>query len=228
VRAGSFISLSNDWVQEGEDEVVLIEEGTIRLAVPLRSREACPVTPDTLMRQFALSFTKSGRFIEFLAAVRSGHTYSVRCSPCCLVLMSDEDDDPYDFDGDTVFTDSSGGCPEDMIPLFPGLAEDPDGKHRCVSAPRIRFKVSREIFENGALFIDVGEGLGNEMIQVVDEAVTRYHSFDIVQSGAPARIRLLQNEKVLWEGMVIFRVKHSYTLRYDLSEKPAFSIKLDD
>jgi hypothetical protein len=227
-EARALIVLSNDWVEEGEEEVVFMEESTIRLAVPLRDKKTAQIFSGATMKRFALSFTSSGRFIEFLAGIRPGHTYGIRCSPCCFLIIEDKDDDPYEFPGDPIFTDSSGRCPEDLIPLFPGVAADPIDKHRCIPAPQIRFRIANEILRKGALTVDLGDGLGNERIQVMDEALSGYYPFDIVQSGTAITVRLVQNGLVLWEEMVVFRVKHAYTLEYHLSQKPSVSIILDD
>ena len=222
------ITLSNDWVEEGEDEVVLVERGAVRLTVPLRAEKSVHVKAHASMKHLALSFVESGRYIEFLAGVRPGHSYMISCSPCCLLLIEDEEDDPYEFPGETFFTDSAGRCPPGTIPIFPGLAEDPDGKHRCIPAPRIRFKIPGEVLEKGSVVVLLGKGLGNEQVQVTDEAISSYRPFDIVQSGTPITVSLLRNEQLIWEGMVVFRVKHSYSFEYNPSEKPPVSITLDD
>jgi hypothetical protein len=227
-EAVAVIEISNDWVEEGEDEVVLLEESTIRLAVSLREKKSTQISASATMERFALSFTESGRFIEFLAGIRPTHTYTIRCSPCCFFIIEDRDDDPYEFPGDAVFTDSSGKCPEDLIPLFPGLAADPDSKHRCIPAPRIRIRIEDENLRKGPLAVELGDGLGNERIQVMEEEISDYYPFDIMQSGTPITVRLVQNGLVLWEEMVVFRVKHAYTLEYDPSQKEPVSIILDD
>jgi hypothetical protein len=74
----------------------------------------------------------------------------------------------------------------------------------------------------------LGEEIGNEPIQLTDKTISSYYPFDIVQSGAPITLRLVQNGLVLREELVVFRVKHAYTLEYDPSQKEPVSIILDD
>lgn len=223
----AIITISNDWVEEGEDEIVFLEEGDARIAVPLRDERSIKVHANSVMKRFALSFTQSGRFIEFYAGLRPGHTYAIRCSPCCLLRIDDENDDPYEFHGAAVFTDEQGECPPGMIALYPGLAEDPEGKHRCVPAPRIRFRISGEVLQKGPVVAELGEAMGNEPIGIQKEE-TEYFSFDIARSGAPFSVMLFQNGQLLWEGMIIFRVKHSYSFEYNPSSNKPVSIYLDD
>ena len=221
------ITISNDWIEEGEDEVVVMEEGVIRIAVPLRDEKSIQVYAGRSMKRFALSFTESGRFVEFHAGIRAGHGYAIRCSPCCLLRIDDDDDDPYDFPGEIIFADESGNCPSGMIALYPGLAKDPEGAHRCLPAPRIRFRIADEVLKNGDVIAELGKTLGDEPVNMKEEE-TAYHPFDIVRSGAPLSVSLFQNGNLLWEGMVIFRVKHYYSFEYDPSTQKPVAIYLDD
>jgi hypothetical protein len=225
---GATITLANDWDEEGEEEVMFLQEGIIQLVVPFGDKGILQCAQSASMRRYALSFSGSGKHIEFFAAVRGGHRYTIRYSPCCFLHMEDREDDPYAFEGDTLFTDSSGNCPDSMIPLFPGLAEDPEGKHRCVPAPRMRFKYTQKAADGSPVEVRIGEGIGNEPIPVNGNNVSGFYTFDIVRSGTPSKVRLIRNNDVLWEGMVIFRVKHAYTLEYDPARAHPVSIMLDD
>jgi hypothetical protein len=221
-------TLINDWIEGEQDEVVLIEQGNIRFEVPFSKEKSASLSSGTTMKEFSLMFKKSGHSIEFLAGIRPGHKYRMGFSPCCLFQINDMLDDPYEFSGKPIFADSSEECPEGMITMYPGLANDPDDKHRCIPAPHIRFRIDTSVLNGGPVVGYIGRDIGNEEIVIDKKEETEYFAFDIVRSGSPEIVRLVQQGNLLWEGSVVFRVKHSYTLEYHDSEPGQLLIRLDD
>ena len=220
-------TLNNDWIEGEQDEVVLIEQGDIRLEVPFGDEKHISISAGVTMKKFSLVFEKSGHSIEFLAGIRPRHKYIMDFSPCCLFRINDTEDDPYEFPGKPIFTDSSGECPEGMMAMYPGLANDPDEQHRCIPAPRIRFRISAPVLKEGPIIVYIGQDIGNEKV-LIDKEETEYFAFNIVRSSSPETVRLVQQGNVLWERYVVFRVKHSYTIEYQLSGSDQPTIHLDD
>ncbi len=220
-------TLINDWEDIAADEVVLIEQGDISLEVPSGDEKNISISAEATMKEFSLVFENSGHSIEFSAGIRPGHKYIMGFSTCCLFQINDMLDDPYEFPGKPIFTDSSGECPEGMITMYPGLANDPEEQHRCIPAPLIRFRIDASILNKGPVVVYIGQDIGNEEI-VIDKEETEYFAFDIVKSGSPEIVKLLQQGVVLWEGYVVFRVKHSYTVEYRASKTNKLFIYLND
>jgi hypothetical protein len=224
----ALFTVNNILLEDSESDVILEIENDIRIDIPYHTRKTAVVSGRKVMMEFSLFVKKPGYHIVFFAGIRPGHTYTMRFSPCCLFQIDDRDDDPYGFPGESVFTDSLGECPEGSIPLFPGLAEDPPELHRCIPAPRLRFDIPEEIVSHEPLTVYIGESIGNEIISLEEDGKGYYHSFDIVRSGSPTTVRLVQGGNILWEGSVVFRVKHSYTLTYDPDAKQPVIIHLDE
>lgn len=221
-------TINNNWLEDEEDEIIFLEEGYVQLDVPAEGEKTIVLKAGKKMKRLTLFFTTSGHQIDFFAGIRAGHRYSLGYNPCCLFRIDDMDDDPYEFPGKPVFTDEDGKCPEGMIAIFPGLATDPDNVHRCISASKIRFRIPSPVLNEGPVFVYIGKDIGNEKIRVDKVEKNDYFTFDIVRSGSPETVRLVQKSNVLWEGYIVFRVKHSYTLEYQSSESIPVLVHMDD
>lgn len=227
------ILYDSDSLEIGENR---IELANIKLYIPLNDTEAILLKPGnsislkagTIMRGFSISIPPLINSRTFLAGIRPDHRYSLSFDPCCWFCINDMDDWPYEFPEEPVWTDSAGKCPEGMTAMYPGLATDPDDKHRCIPLPRIRLRISASLLEKGPVIVNIGEDIGNEEIKIEKEEGIKYYPFHIVRSGSPEKVTLVQQDEVLWEGNVIFRVKHSYTLEYRPGNPVPLLIHLED